>query len=938
MKRRINATAIITIAVLLLVVLVMDLSQMFTQLQQQAKDAGVSQLENISRELEKSIADAEALTMEIAIEAREVLDDREALKRYLISKKAEVIRNETGAFNVYVAGSDWWFIPDFDAPDDYVAQERTWYKGAIRKGGKTYLSSPYQDAMTGDICYTVAVMLGDGESVVAVDYTMDSIQTYVEEIHDNGNSNALIVTDDGIIAGCSNDELIGEQLISAVPEFAGIWSLSRRSDEYVTARIKSDFLYENLFATKSGNGWILIVSVSDWELYKASYIQLIVTVFLFLALFVATVLSFLFARRNQKRTGEDVLQRREYEKKKKRENLNVNRTYRRRIVLFMVFVMLVNLYSIFSATYRWGNAQLQNEAEKYESELQEWINKQKGILDMFVSTIAADPDMLEDYDRTISYLDGVTRQFPEISASYLSNPDHDPSVYMNNGWIPDPGIKIEERPWYIDSMMSKSGWTITTPYYDEQTGSYCITIAEQVHDVKTDKFLGVFGIDFYMDKLIEILGSSYSDRGYAFLVDVEGYIINHPYGKYQMTKDSRTSVLELPYGKVRKDGMDTRLIRDYDGTTKILLATVNETSQFSVYVVSDMLPIYGRVILYSIITLSVFLVCIILIYQLLSGMITWQNEVNQKLEKAAQTDLMTGLLNKASVEEEIAQAVKVWSGAFMIVDLDNFKLVNDLYSHEMGDRLLVRFASLIQSVIRDNDIAGRIGGDEFIVFCEGLTDEETIKKKIRFLNDKIIRSAKEYMGNDMEIPIGCSAGVSLVPRDGNEYSTLFAKADLALHEVKRGSKHNVMIYSDEGETKAEEGNRKLSNLQMIFGERNIEKSALVTDREMFQSIYKYMERFASVNGWDLYMTEFIFETSNEEKRSEYIQRFIDVAANLLRNCDVILKYNNSQVILLLMVPENSDVSIPINRVMEAWDKEDVKDVTITCQHEQVNTR
>ena len=939
MRRRINTTAILAIAMLLLVVLMMDISQMFRQLQQQAKDAGVSQLENISRELEHSISDAESLTMEIAIESREVLNDRNALERYLYRKKEEIINSNTGAFNVYVAGSDWWIIPDFDSPDDYIAQERLWYKGAIRNGGKTYVTSPYQDAMTGNICITVSVMLGDGKSVVAVDYTMDTIQNYVREIYDEGQHHSVIVTDDGIIAGCSDDSQIGEQLVTAFPEYSGIWSLSKRSDDFVSARIKDDFLYENLFASKSGNGWILIVSVSDWELYRNSYIQLLITVLLLIAFCAAVIFSYLSAKRNQKREGEDALQRKKYrENEKRKESRRVNKRYRNRILAFMVIVMLFSLYSIVSATYRWGNAQMQKEAEKYEYNLSEWIDTQKSILDMFVSTISSNPDMLDDYDAAIRYLNGITEQFPEISVTYMTSLDLEPTVYMNNGWKPGPGFHVDERPWYIGACMSKTGWSITAPYYDEQTGGYCVTISEQVHDARTGKFLGVFGIDFYMDKLVEILGDSYSEDGYAFLVDVEGYIVNHPYGKYQMSQNNQVSVLELPYSKVKKDGKDTRIILDYDGSLKILLATVNETSQFSVYVVSSAMRIYGRVILYSIICLSAFLLCIIMIYRLLSGMITWQDELNRRLEKAAQTDAMTGLLNKASAEEAIAQVVKNGTGALLIIDLDSFKLVNDLYSHEMGDRILIRFAALIQSVIRDNDIAGRVGGDEFAVFCEGLTDISTIEKKNEFLNEEIIRSAKEYMGDDMEIPLGCSTGVAMVPQEGREYSVLFAKADLALHEVKKGGKHGVKVYCDQKTEQTGDSSGDMSSLRMIFGERNIKKTAVVADRELFQNLFRYLVRLSLVNKWDLHMIEFALQSKDRDKLSDYTDRFIDLSSTLLRNCDVILKYNDSQVILLLMEPENRDFMVPVDRVLNAWNEQGIADVTITYKQEQVNLR
>ena len=939
MRRKISSGFIIVIVVLLLVVLVMDIVMMFGQIRQQTKDAGVAQLENISRELEESINDAECLTMELAIEAREYLDDRDALEKFLYNKKEEIIEGNTGAFNVYIAGSDWWIIPDFDSPDDYVAQNRTWYRGAIRNGGKVYLSSPYQDAMTGEICYTVSVMLGDGVSVVAVDYTMDTIQSYVEQIYEEGSRHAVIVTDDGIIAGCFDESLIGEPIAEALPEFTGIWALSRRSDSYVTASIKSGILYDNLFALKSGNGWILIVRVSDWELYQTAYIQLIITVILLAALCVTGILAFVSEKRNRKRAGEDALQRKKNrENRRNKEIRGVNKRYRNRILVFMIIVMILSLYAIVTAAFSWGNARLQNEAAKYEYNLSKWIDTEKSILDMFVSTISSNPDMLKDYEGTIRFLDGITEQFPEISVSYLANPDLDPSVYMNNGWKPEPGFDIAARPWYVGALESKTGWCITAPYYDEQTGGYCVTISEQVNNAETGEFMGVFGIDFYMDKLVDIMGDSYSDEGYAFLVDTEGYIINHPYGKYQMSQDSRTSVLELPYGTVSMDGQDTKIIRDYDGSLKVLLATVNDTSRFSVYVVSGVLLIYGRVILYGIICVAAFLICIVMIYRLLSGMIAWQDEVNRRLEKAAQTDLMTGLLNKASSEEAISLAVKKGTGALLVIDLDGFKLVNDLYSHEMGDRILIRFAELIRSVIRDNDIAGRIGGDEFAVYCEGLTDEETIRKKTGFLNSEIYKSAKEYLGSGMEIPLGCSTGAALVPREGREYGMLFARADYALHQVKRAGKHDVRIYHDQDPECTEEDAGDLSDLRMIFGERNIKKTALVADRELFHDIYRYMVRLANVNGWDLHLIELTVQAEGEAELSDCTERFIELSANLLRNCDVILKYNDSQVLFLLMEPENRDFTIPVDRVLNAWEQEGIPEVSVRYQHEQVNER
>ncbi|MBQ9631769.1 MAG: diguanylate cyclase, partial [Lachnospiraceae bacterium] len=91
-------------------------------------------------------------------------------------------------------------------------------------------------------------------------------------------------------------------------------------------------------------------------------------------------------------------------------------------------------------------------------------------------------------------------------------------------------------------------------------------------------------------------------------------------------------------------------------------------------------------------------------------------EENSQLKKLANTDAMTGLYNKTATEEMISDRLKKAHGTFCVVDLDNFKLVNDMFGHQMGDRILVRFAKLIRSVVREGDIVGRIGGDEFVVF------------------------------------------------------------------------------------------------------------------------------------------------------------------------------------------------------------------------------
>ena len=159
------------------------------------------------------------------------------------------------------------------------------------------------------------------------------------------------------------------------------------------------------------------------------------------------------------------------------------------------------------------------------------------------------------------------------------------------------------------------------------------------------------------------------------------------------------------------------------------------------------------------------------------------------LKKAADTDPMTGLLNKASSQFEIGEAAGKTEGMLMMIDLDSFKLVNDLYGHSMGDKVLIRFAEIIKSAVRTTDIVGRMGGDEFIAFCQYISEEEVVAEKARYINQELLKSAREYMGENMTIPLGASIGAVTVPDEGTDFLTLYQKADKALYDVKQNGKH-----------------------------------------------------------------------------------------------------------------------------------------------------
>ncbi|MCR4807130.1 MAG: GGDEF domain-containing protein [Lachnospiraceae bacterium] len=150
----------------------------------------------------------------------------------------------------------------------------------------------------------------------------------------------------------------------------------------------------------------------------------------------------------------------------------------------------------------------------------------------------------------------------------------------------------------------------------------------------------------------------------------------------------------------------------------------------------------------------------------------------ESLTEEAMVDKLTGFLNKARGTDRISKLCTRKTGSLMIMDLDSFKLVNDLFGHEMGDRVLKAFADIVRKNTRETDTISRIGGDEFMAFYEDLTDESAVASLTLRLNAQLSEEAARLMGEDHGIPLGISIGVVMVPKHGREYESLFSLADL----------------------------------------------------------------------------------------------------------------------------------------------------------------
>lgn len=174
-----------------------------------------------------------------------------------------------------------------------------------------------------------------------------------------------------------------------------------------------------------------------------------------------------------------------------------------------------------------------------------------------------------------------------------------------------------------------------------------------------------------------------------------------------------------------------------------------------------------------------------------------QEKLNtERLELRARTDALTGLLNRAGLEEAI-RARFAASGqrpcAVALLDIDDFKEINDFYGHDMGDDVLRALADFLRRHFRGTDIVGRLGGDEFMALMEGVDDRDRLSHALTRLR---LGLSQLHVG---EIRVGCSVGAVLSPEGDDSFEALYKSADVALYQAKRSGKGRYTIYASEGD-------------------------------------------------------------------------------------------------------------------------------------------
>ena len=171
----------------------------------------------------------------------------------------------------------------------------------------------------------------------------------------------------------------------------------------------------------------------------------------------------------------------------------------------------------------------------------------------------------------------------------------------------------------------------------------------------------------------------------------------------------------------------------------------------------------------------------------------WTDETIRELQRQATKDTLSGLLNRATVEQSIKQRLQAMgpedSCALFIVDLDHFKQVNDTLGHLEGDRLLWKVAQTLQLQSGPDALQGRSGGDEFVVFLPGTAPSRAGDCARQICEAVSLLTLPENAPRS----VSCSIGAAFAPEDGRDYQSLFRVADRRAYQAKRLGKNRYLL-------------------------------------------------------------------------------------------------------------------------------------------------
>lgn len=286
-------------------------------------------------------------------------------------------------------------------------------------------------------------------------------------------------------------------------------------------------------------------------------------------------------------------------------------------------------------------------------------------------------------------------------------------------------------------------------------------------------------------------------------------------------------------------------------------------------------------------------------------------------------DYLTGLLGREQGEKEITESLRNGSGCVMMIDIDNFRQLNETYGHLAGDYVLKITADVLREVSQ-KDVVCRMGGDEFLYYTEGIRDkEEAIAKAEQIISVFEVRKKEISLLENSSLSIG----ISLFGLDGGDYDELVRKADKALYHVKQEhGKERYSFYQSTDMIKTlEQSKADLKRLVGMVENRESYEGAFQIDYEEFGRVYDFVIHFSQRNHQEVQLILFtLYSADGSDIRLEQMEQAMQcmeqAIVKSLRGVDVGTRYSSSQFLVVLIGTGRDDIRIVTDRIVQNYFK------------------
>ena len=279
-------------------------------------------------------------------------------------------------------------------------------------------------------------------------------------------------------------------------------------------------------------------------------------------------------------------------------------------------------------------------------------------------------------------------------------------------------------------------------------------------------------------------------------------------------------------------------------------------------------------------------------------------------------DYLTEILNRRSGEYRIAEQLSQGEGALLVIDLDNFKMVNDTFGHLMGDYVLKQVADILKMYEKEH-IVSRMAGDEFLIFIRDAQCAADVVPVVDGIMDAFTaRCAKDDILSNTSLSIG----IALTTNEGKNYTQLFRCADRAMYYVKQNGKGGYSFHnSDENK---EDNSTKVDLERLVNSIRHVNgaKGAYRVEYQQFIQVSEFVESFTKRNHQGLQIVLLTIDFSRSipmdlDERDDLMKDLELSVAKALRSVDVCTRFSSSQMLLLLVDTTETYVAPTVQRIL-----------------------